>query len=418
MQLFKNISDFLNNKFRYTLKELMAFENDPQIREQRVKTIKILMTGFIIYTLSTLISCIEREYYHGIVTNISLTLIFFGAIVWVQHFRQHTTPTIVCSYLICVILFFHFIMETDWTLGMDAFWLFILVLPFIVDYLAGVVYGTMASGSGLILSLLLFRTPMSGYLQPYGSNMQDWFSIIYIVVTLAAIVIVYELTAYQIDKKKSDEQIAYYEQERNQRLKEQLTIYENNEQTIRKYKHDIRHYNRILAGFIQDGEYEKAGSYLKEFDTMLEEVTAVSFCDNKVINELLTIYVSRCQKMGFKLRARVNVPEVFPIEEVDLTSLVANAIENAYEAQTRVPQEKRFIQAEIIYDGRKLKMLVKNAAAGNNEFTQEGLPVSTKPVKSGIGTEQIKCIAEKYGGAASFSLENGVFTVRAVLTCL
>ena len=410
--------DSLRHRFRYNLKQLMDFETDPSVVRQKSRISMILIFGFIIYALITIYPSIKNGYYHGVVTNISIVVLFLFTILHLKMFKSHTATTIMTTYVLSVILFFHFIMEVDWSIGMDAFWLFILITPFITDYLAGAIYGSIAAYAGLVLSYVCFQTPMLNYLQPYGDNMVDWYTVIYFVTMIAAAVISYELTAYQIDKKTSDEKIAYYQAERTGRLKKLLSIYESNEQTIRKYKHDIRHFNRVLAGFIQNKEYDKAASYLQEFDSMLEGVTAVSFCENTIVNELLTIYASQCQKLGFKPRIKANVPERFAIEETDLTSLVANALENAVEAQSQLDQDKRALQVEISFDGRKLKLMTKNPIGREISFKKNGLPVSTRPVQSGIGTAQIKTIAEKYGGVASFSQEDGMFVVKAVLTCI
>ena len=118
------------------------------------------------------------------------------------------------------------------------------------------------------------------------------------------------------------------------------------------------------------------------------------------------------------MRVKCAVPEHFPMEETDLTSLVANALENAVEAQFNVEKEKRSVQVELIYDGRKLKLMTKNPCGVITKFNEKGLPISTRVVQSGIGTVQIKSIAEKYGGVASFTQENDVFTVKAVMTCI
>lgn len=410
--------DSLRHRFRYNLKQLMDFETDPSVVRQKSRISMILIFGFIIYALITIYPSIKNGYYHGVVTNISIVVLFLFTILHLKMFKSHTATTIMTTYVLSVILFFHFIMEVDWSIGMDAFWLFILITPFITDYLAGAIYGSIAAYAGLVLSYVCFQTPMLNYLQPYGDNMVDWYTVIYFVTMIAAAVISYELTAYQIDKKTSDEKIAYYQAERTVRLKKLLSIYESNEQTIRKYKHDIRHFNRVLAGFIQNKEYDKAASYLQEFDSMLEGVTAVSFCENTIVNELLTIYASQCQKLGFKPRIKANVPERFAIEETDLTSLVANALENAVEAQSQLNPGKRALQVEISFDGRKLKLMTKNPTGREISFKENGLPVSTRPVQSGIGTAQIKAIAEKYGGVASFSQEDGMFVVKAVLTCI
>ena len=142
-------------------------------------------------------------------------------------------------------------------------------------------------------------------------------------------------------------------------------------------------------------------------------------CNSTRSNEFLTIYGARCQKLGFKLRAKALVPDRLPVESTDLTSLVANVLENAIEAQERIPDPaKRNIQFDITYDGRKLKLMCKNPCIIDTRFDDEGLPISTRAVPSGIGTAQIRAIAEKYSGVANFMQENGNFVVRAVMTCL
>lgn len=406
-------------KPRYNLKEVIEFESDPIQRKEKTRTTIILLAGFIIYSIIASIPAYLSKYKHGLVTNISIAILFLVLGIVLYKTQQHIIITIVGSYMLSIILFIHLIMETDWTIGMDAFWLFILIMPFITDYLAGVFFGTISSLSGYFLSILLFKTSLIGYLQPYGKNMIDWFPIIYIVVMAAAAVMEYELTMFQMHKKSSDKEIAYYQNARSRRLQEQLSIYESNETTIRKYKHDIRHHHRVLMGLINDGKIEDAVAYLKDFDSKLDDVTVVSYCDNQIVNEFLTIYGARCQKLGFKLRAKANVPARIPVESTDLTSLVANVLENAIEAQERIPDpSKRNIQFELTYDGRKLKLLCKNPSIVNARFDEDGLPISTRAVPSGIGTAQIRSVAEKYCGVASFIQENGSFVVRAVMTCM
>ncbi|WP_022777702.1 sensor histidine kinase [Butyrivibrio sp. AE3009] len=409
---------FYKWKHRYSIKELIEFENDPNVVEQRKRTISILFIAFIIYSISATIPALMASYGHAVVTNIFVQLFLLTNLILVRTTRKHTNIAIFTSFGLCLILFLSFITETDWTIGMDAYWLFVLILPFVTNYLAGVIYGGISALSGFVLSVTLFYTDLVNYLQPYGRNMVQWFPIIYLVAMFTAAVIEYELTAYQIDKKLSDEKLAYFQNERTRRLKEQLSIYQNNEQVIRRYKHDLRHYNRVLASLIQEKEYDKAAEYLREFDSMLEQVTVVSFCENSIVNELLTIYASRCQKLGFKMRVKAMVPERFPMEETDLTSLVANALENAVEAQERVDADKRQIKIEIVYNGKKLKLMTQNPVAVATSFGNDGLPISTRDIPSGIGSHQIKSIAEKYSGAASFTQEGNNFILKAVMTCL
>lgn len=416
---FKVLQSFISSlKRRYNTSQLIAFENDPEVTEQKCRTTSILFVGFIIYSIIATIPALMTGYNHTIVTNVFVQLFLLINLILIKVTKKHNYIAIYASFGLCLILFLSFITETDWTIGMDAYWLFVLILPFVTNYLAGVVYGGISALSGFFLSVILFYTDLIGYLQPYGRNMVQWFPIIYLVAMFTAYTIEYELTAYQIDKKISDEKLAYFQNERAKRLKEQLAIYQSNDLVIRKYKHDLRHYNRVLASLINEKEYDTASDYLQEFDSKLEQVTAVSFCDNQIVNALITIYAARCQKMGFKLRVKAQVPERFAMEVTDLTSLVANALENAVEAQERVAPDKRQVKFDINYDGKKLKLMTQNPVGVVTSFSENGLPVSTREIQSGIGTQQIKDIAEKYSGAASFIQEEGNFTLKAVMTCL
>ena len=64
-----------------------------------------------------------------------------------------------------------------------------------------------------------------------------------------------------------------------------------------------------------------------------------------------------------------------------------------------------------------LKLFTQNPTGVQNTFNN-GLPISTREIQSGIGSKQIKDIAEKYGGTASFTQEQDSFVVKAVMTCL
>ena len=46
------------------------------------------------------------------------------------------------------------------------------------------------------------------------------------------------------------------------------------------------------------------------------------------------------------------------------------------------------------------------------------MPVSSRAIQSGMGTVQIKSIAEKYCGIASFVQNNDTFIVKALMTVM
>ena len=99
----------VRHKIRYSLNELIRFETHQEVVAQKSKTALILISGFIIYSLLTIIPCVTRHYYHGVVTNICLAIAFALMMVHLLIFKSHTGTTILGVFEVCIILFFHFI---------------------------------------------------------------------------------------------------------------------------------------------------------------------------------------------------------------------------------------------------------------------------------------------------------------------
>ena len=101
----------------------------------------------------------------------------------------------------------------------------------------------------------------------------------------------------------------------------------------------------------------------------------------------------------------------------DVWSLLGNALDNAIEscAQEGDPQ-KRIVFLNIGAKDGLLRMRVENYCSRPVRF-EEGLPVTTKADRQnhGIGVRSIRYIAQKYGGNAVFSAEDGFFRLSVLI---
>ena len=94
-------------KPRYSLKEVIEFESDPIQRKEKTRTTIILLAGFIIYSIIASIPAYLSKYKHGLVTNISIAVLFLVLGIVLYKTQQHIIITIVGSYMLSIILFIH-----------------------------------------------------------------------------------------------------------------------------------------------------------------------------------------------------------------------------------------------------------------------------------------------------------------------
>ena len=118
------------------------------------------------------------------------------------------------------------------------------------------------------------------------------------------------------------------------------------------------------------------------------------------------------------MKIRAAVPEELNITDVDLSALLSNILENCAEALEKIPdEEKKFMNVKLDYENGKLKGSVVNSCVSGAMFDDNGMPVSTKRIKSGVGTKNIMNITEKYGGTVGFEEKDDTFITRFVLAC-
>ena len=181
----------------------------------------------------------------------------------------------------------------------------------------------------------------------------------------------------------------------------------------RRTRHDLRQHLRVLDTFLAQGDTEQARRYLQEYthsnETALHQ--ALQFCPNLTADSVLSYYHGLIvqEKAGFAFHG--TIPELEEIQDVDLSAMLGNLLENALEAVRSQKQGERFVHLHADMVSNKLVLHMENSFSG--QIHQKGQQFySSKHSGMGIGTESISMIARKYGGFADFSVENGVFHSR------
>lgn len=181
-----------------------------------------------------------------------------------------------------------------------------------------------------------------------------------------------------------------------------------------RQRHDMHHHNAVIMGMLQYGELDKLGSYLKSFDEALDTHQANTYCANPIANSILNVYANKANIEGIKTIFRASIPEKVGIDNVDLTCVLGNSLENALEGCLRISENiQKEISVTVKYIDQRLRIQVENTCVTDLIF-QDELPITQKS-SGGTGTKSILYTAERYDGTAGFSVVNGKFITQIVL---
>lgn len=190
-------------------------------------------------------------------------------------------------------------------------------------------------------------------------------------------------------------------------------ITERIEQT-RKARHDLRHHMAALSALAKDGNLEAVQKYLAEYSKTLSNDLEQPICRNYAVDVIVRHYLNRARSDRIDTSVRLNLPEHMNIDDMDICIVFGNCIENAIEACAALPEHKRFIRINSLLSGNSLVITIENSY-DTVSYNKDGELVTTKQ-GGGIGLSNVRTIAEKYNGHASFQPQDDCFASVVVLS--
>ena len=207
----------------------------------------------------------------------------------------------------------------------------------------------------------------------------------------------------------------WYDVAKNRELKHRLKlIQQQNELTLQYYEdlednysrsrkiiHDIRNHLTVL----EQAEKMENSPYIEDMHAMLNSLGMKFYAESKMLNivlndkfkEFLPEHVE-CRLGGISLEF---------ISDMDITTIFANLLDNAVEAQPDRETRSIRIQGEQIHDFTMIKLT--NPFAG--ECSTEG---TTKKGHEGLGLTNVRGAVEKYGGEMQVTQADHMFAVTLV----
>jgi sensor histidine kinase YesM len=186
-----------------------------------------------------------------------------------------------------------------------------------------------------------------------------------------------------------------------------------NQNEVRRMKHDIKGHLITVTGLLQSGKLEEAEQYLGKITDLASISTDRTYADDPYIDAVISGYSKLLERNGVKFTCNI---QITPIEKypVELCLVFSNALQNALEASLKLPQEKRSVSvsAKIKFD--YLVLQIANRFLGQVELKDGFVPQTTKDSPGhGYGLTSIKSTLEAMDGVLHLRTDNDVFLLEA-----
>lgn len=186
------------------------------------------------------------------------------------------------------------------------------------------------------------------------------------------------------------------------------------EKQISIHRHDMHHRLQTINTMLENGEINEAQNYIKNSHESLTDTRSSHWCMHPVLDAVFSAYFRKAEAEGIRIEADMGIPADLPVDAVELSTVFANALENAIHAVSKLPQEQRVIRCRCICQPQ-LMFYVSNPYTGKVKFDENNRPVADSTLH-GIGTHSIAAYCEKHGAVCEYSAENGWFSIQIVQT--
>lgn len=176
------------------------------------------------------------------------------------------------------------------------------------------------------------------------------------------------------------------------------------EQKTRALHHDMRNHLTVIRGFLAQDSPERADAYIASLDIAIKDASFVFRTGRAVVDILLGTKLADAQRNGILADCSLQIPPSCRISDMDLCILLANALDNALHACEKTEKDaERFLRLSSRSQGDFLLLQMENSFDGSPDYSR------------GTGLDNIRRIAEKYGGLLEISVRENIFCLRVLI---
>jgi hypothetical protein len=187
---------------------------------------------------------------------------------------------------------------------------------------------------------------------------------------------------------------------------------------IHKLYHDIGNHIKTIQMLVNNGETLEAKEYTVGLEQQYREIRKDFYCNNKIINAVLSQKAKICEQSNISYDAEINIKEELPFSDIDLMCVYSNLLDNAIEGCQRNEYSDNYIQVKSIIVGDYLAIKIINSKPEEKSTTKEHQKVMTWKKDKGMhgyGLRIIEEIVERYDGQKEFNMKGREYSAMVML---
>lgn len=245
----------------------------------------------------------------------------------------------------------------------------------------------------------------------------NWYSSLTTSVILCAFFVVNLLIYYLYFALVKEHQAGEAMRAMQAKYEQDLEFYKRSEALTTEYRslrHELKNHISLMENLLREEKYEDLRKYFAEYAGKVTPLLTEFRCPNPLVTSVITHQMNNAFSVGVTLDVIAAIPETLGIDDDDLCSLLSNMFDNGVEGCLRAGQH--IVKATLHTEKGSLFITVTNPADEEALRNNPAL-LSTKehPDFHGFGIPIIRSIVEKYDGVVTFQVEDGWFTVDAML---
>ena len=198
-----------------------------------------------------------------------------------------------------------------------------------------------------------------------------------------------EMKKYELEKKYNDEVYQIYKE-------------------MKAWRHDYRNNIQAIGSLAKCGDIEGIKNYILNLNVGLDDSERIVYTGNNIIDSILTTKILMAKSYEINFDLKIDKITKINIDNIDLSTLLANLLDNSIEACQRVNTE-RFVKVSIVNIKKQLIIIVENSTDGNIKYVDGKYLTSKTHGNHGIVMGQIDKIISKYNGYINREYDNVKF---------
>lgn len=201
--------------------------------------------------------------------------------------------------------------------------------------------------------------------------------------------------------------VSIHQEQYTRQMESYLAMQKHNNERLRQVRHDMRHILNNIISLLQDGKTDEALRFADQYRLAVERNGTKTWCENQTLNAILGYYLDQAMAEGIEVEAQLNFPETLPVDVVELSVCLSNAVENALHACRKQPDGavKRLLMTSIMEP--QFTIEIANTYAEPVRLGRDRLPVSSRP-GHGVGTQSIAAFARRHHADLHYIVEDNM----------